>query len=103
MDTFGGARLASPLLPMARCWLPMTARSPSGGLATQESELCVAVIDFCKTFRTDGRNFRLLTQAEHHYAVGGHRHRVLRPIWRAVAVCPRLSYTGGRRFHAQGR
>src|SRR6266478_6949226 len=31
---------------MARCWLPMTARSPSGGLATQESDLRVADTDF---------------------------------------------------------
>src|ERR1700674_3463599 len=44
MDTFGGARLVLPLLPMARCWLPMTARSPSGGLATQESELCWRIL-----------------------------------------------------------
>src|SRR5437868_2897073 len=45
------------------------------------------------TRRTDayGCNFRLLSHAEHHHAVGGHRHQVFPGIQLQVAVGPEIS------------
>src|SRR5271167_3420247 len=46
MATFGGVRLASPLLAMALCSLPMMDRNPSGVSPTPASESCSD--DFCR-------------------------------------------------------
>jgi len=55
--------------------------------------------------RTDayGRNVRLLSHAEHHHAVGGHRHRVFPGIQLQVGVGPEISCMRGCRFQAQVR
>src|SRR6266481_1119092 len=88
MDTCGDAPSASPLLPMALCWLPMTARSLSGELATKKNERCW-----------------LLGDPEHHHAVRGHHHRVFRfrAIQFQIAVGPEISCTLGCRFQAKVR
>src|SRR6266849_1526070 len=77
---------------MARYWLPMTARSPSGGSATRENELLNAA----------DRSFRLLSRKEHH-AVGGHRYRIFRAIRLELAVRPEISDAHGCGFQAQIR
>src|SRR6267143_155819 len=50
-----------------------------------------------------GHNSRLLSHAEHYYAVGGHRHRVFPGIQLQFAVGPEISCMRGCRFQAQVR